>query len=396
MKARNPLFIFSIIFAFVLFPSAEGFAEGSKVYIGLNAEIGHISSTSDDAVKQGMLIAIDEINRAGGVLGGRKLELLTADNRAVPARAIANNKEFIANKDLVAVFCGKFSSAVIESLPLIHESGLPLLDPWAANDKLVDNGYTPNYAFRLSLKDSWAIPVMLGSAEKRGFEKVGLLLLNTSWGRNNLDVIKKYTADNDGIKVTDTQWFNYGDKSFRSQYDSIKKSGAKAIILVAIETEAAHLIKEIAQMPEGEKLPVISHWSVTGGDFPALTGDALQKVDLSFVQTFDLHVNKSERASKILNASRSLFGIKDFSEVKSPCGLAHAYDLTHILARAINAAGSTDRAKIRNALEQVKDYDGLIRHYSQPFSASNHEALAPENVFMARYGKDGLIRRSGQ
>ena len=83
--------------------------------------------------------------------------------------------------------------------------------------------------------------------------------------------------------------------------------------------------------------------------------------------------------------------MKSFTEVKSPCGLAHAYDLTRILAMAVEKAGSTDRKKVRDALERLGRYQGLIRVYDPPFTPTRHEALSPENVFMARYDKKGLI-----
>jgi branched-chain amino acid transport system substrate-binding protein len=153
----------------LLFAAGTARADAGKVYVGLNVEAGHVTSTSDDAIRQGIQIAIEEINRSGGVLGGRKLELIVRDNRAVPARAVAHYRELAGTKDLVAVFCGKFSSAVIESLPLIHEKELVLLSPWASNDMVIKNGYVPNYAFRLSLNDGWAIPAMMGYAKKRGF-----------------------------------------------------------------------------------------------------------------------------------------------------------------------------------------------------------------------------------
>ena len=385
------VYVILLVAAFTMTLSAAGRSSDNKIYIGLNAEFGHITSTSDDAIRQGILIAIDEINRSGGVLEGRKLALITRDNRAVVARSIQNNKELAAMNDLVAVFCGKFSSAVVESLPVIHEHGLILLDPWAANDKVIDNGYKPNYAFRLSLRDSWAIPAMMKYAKKQGFTKLGLILINTSWGRNNLDVIKHYAAGNTDIQITEVRWFNYGDKTLLDKYNAVLKSGAQAVILVAIEAEGAALVKDIAGLPINKRLPVVSHWAIAGGDFPTLTGPALNKVNLAFVQTFDLHTNKSDRARNVLSTARRLFKICQFSEVKSPDGLAHAYDLTHILALAINKAGSTDRKKIRNALEQVTNYDGLIKFYEQPFTASNHEALGPDNLFMARYKSDGTI-----
>ena len=59
--------------------------------------------------------------------------------------------------------------------------------------------------------------------------------------------------------------------------------------------------------------------------------------------------------------------------------------------RAINKAGSADRRKIRDALEQLGPYRGLVRHYERPFSAERHDALSPEQVFMARYDANDIL-----
>ena len=132
-------------------------AEKKPVYIGLDAELGYAGSTSAQAIRMGMLIAMEEVNQAGGVLGGRQLALIERDNKSLPARSLVNLKELAAQPDLVAVFGGRFSPTFLEALPLVHELKLPLLNPWAAADGIVDNGYAPNYVFRLSLRDSWAI-----------------------------------------------------------------------------------------------------------------------------------------------------------------------------------------------------------------------------------------------
>ena len=76
----------------------------------------------------------------------------------------------------------------------------------------------------------------------------------------------------------------------------------------------------------------------------------------------------------------------------SPVGVAHAYDLTHLLAMAIRKAGSTDRRRIRDALEQLGPYDGLLQRYPVPFTPARHDALSARNVFFARYtAADHLI-----
>jgi branched-chain amino acid transport system substrate-binding protein len=188
--------------------AASGWAETKPVRIGFDGEFGHVTSTSAQAIRQGILIAVDEINAKGGVLGGRKLELVERDNRSVPARGIANIRELASDPDLVAVFSGKFSPVVIEQISVVHELGLPLLDPWAAADEIIDNGQTPNFVFRLSLRDGWALAAILAEARKRGLDKVGMMLPNTAWGRSSLKAAEAWTRSNPGLSIVDSAWYN--------------------------------------------------------------------------------------------------------------------------------------------------------------------------------------------
>ena len=116
-------------------------------------------------------------------------------------------------------------------------------------------------------------------------------------------------------------------------------------------------------------------------------------MDLSVIQTYSFIDYSSPAAQRVLAALKARYGIQSAHTLQSPVGVAHAYDLTHLLARAINKAGSTDRRKIRDALERLEPYDGLILHYASPFSATRHDALSPNQVFMARYTEDGSLIR---
>jgi len=71
--------------------------------------------------------------------------------------------------------------------------------------------------------------------------------------------------------------------------------------------------------------------------------------------------------------------------------VAHAYDMLHILARAIDRAGTTDRGAIRDALERLPAHRGLIKTYQPPFTPTRHEALGPDELLMARYRADGVL-----
>lgn len=379
--------LFALAF-FPLFVSAA--AEKPSVKLGLDAEFSLDNSISAQAIELGMKIAIAEINASGGVLGGRSLELVTRDHGSIPARGIKNIREFAQMPDLVAVFGGRFSPVLLEEMSVLKETKTLMLAPWSSADPIIDNDMRPNYMFRLSLRDSLAMPKMLRTAAERGFTKVGLLLTNTGWGRSNSAAADAYAEKNSRPKIIHKAWYNFKDTSLIDKYDSLLKAGAQAIILVANDDEAAILVKEVAALPAEQRIPILSHWGVAGGEFVKQAGPALQQVDFTVIQTFSFFKADPKALEHFFTVAKP-FGLSKPEDVRAPSGVAHAYDLTHLLARAINLAGSTDRAKVREALEKVKNYRGLIKNYTQPFSPTRHEALSPDELMMTRFRKDGVL-----
>lgn len=388
MFTRNAWFV--LLIAAILSPILS-MAAKPPVLIGLDAEFGHKSSTSAQAVRQGMEIAIDEINRAGGVLGGRQLHLVVSDNRSIPAIAVDNLKELAAMPELVGVFGAKFSPVLMEWVPVAHALGLPIFAPWSSADPITDHGHRPSFSFRLSLKDDWAAAILLRFAtQERNARRLGVLLPNTSWGRSNQAAIRA-EASRAGVILVGERWYNWGDKSLIELYQDLRAAGAEAVILVANEVEGSLLLKEIAALPREQRLPIVSHWGVTGGDFEKLAGDALGQVDFAVIQTYSFIGAHTPVAKRVLAILKTRYGIADARDVQSPVGVAHAYDLMHLLARAIDKAGSTDRRKIRDALEHLGPYAGLVRYYRRPFTPNRHDALSPDQAFMARYAADGAL-----
>lgn len=393
MSVRQSLVALVGALATLLGPGPAG-ADGAPVRIGLDAEISHKTSTADDAIRIGILAAIEEINRRGGVLGGRPLVLEVRDNRSVPARGADNLRELADMKDLVAVFTSKFSPVVIEQLPLAHRLQIPLLDPWAAADDITEHGHTPNYVFRLSLRDSWAMEHLLQTAERQRRYRVGLIVPNGAWGRSSLAAVQNFMADHRRMRLSAVAWFNWSDNSFAGILQQMQSAGVQALLLVGNEGEAALLARELAKLPAAQRPPVLSHWGVSGGDYVALAGAAAREIDLQTVQTFSFFDPPSPRGRQLLALLRDKFALAGPDGIPSPSGLAHAYDLTHILAQAIDLAGSTERSQVRNALEQVREVSGLLRTYPRPFAPDRREALDRKALFLARYRADGALVRS--
>jgi branched-chain amino acid transport system substrate-binding protein len=377
--------------AFVLSVSGAA-AGGGPILIGLDAEFGHKTSTSAQSIRQGMEIAIDEINAAGGLLGGRKLELVVRDNRSIPAIGVDNLRELAALPELVGVFGGKFSPVVQEWLPVAHELGIPVFATWSSANSITDHGYKPSWSFRLSLKDAWAAPVMLRHArDVLKVRKVGVLVPNIVWGRSNSASLR-HSAPAAGMEIVGERWYNWGDASLKPQLEELLAAGAEAVILIANEVEGSILVREMASLPVEKRVPIVSHWGITGGMFTELSGPALDKVDIAVVQTYSFVGDDSATARRVLTALKRNYGIDRAESVKGPVGVAHAYDLVHLIAQAIRKAGSTERARVRTALEQLGPHQGLVRRYVRPFTPDNHDALSADQVFMARYAPgDRLI-----
>ena len=369
---------------------ARAAADKPPIVLGIDGEFGLQNSTSAQAIELGVKVAVDELNEAGGLLGGRRFEIVTKDHRSIPARGIRNIEEFAAIPELVAIYGGRFSPVVIEQLPALKQARIPFLAVWSAADVIVDNGSEPNYAFRLSLRDSLAMPFMAEAARKRGVQRVGLLLTNTAWGRSNLAAMQRHGDSHRSPAVVSTAWYNWQEKSLVDRYLKLRDAGAQAILLVANDDEAAVLVREVAALDKASRLPILSHWGITGGQFFKASGEALKEVDFSVVQTFSFFRARKPPLERFMRTAGK-HGIERIEDIVSPVGTAHAYDMTHILAKAITLAKSTDRSAVRDALERVPLHDGLVRHYAPPFTPSRHEALGAAELLMARYRDDGVL-----
>ena len=361
------------------------------MYVGIDAEFGLQQSTSAQAIELGLRAAIADVNEAGGVLGGRPLELISRDNRSIPARSMANLRELASEPDLVAVFGGKFSPVMIEAVPLVQQLQLPLLAVWSSADPIVDHAYRPSYVFRLALRDSLAMPKLLDTAASRNLRRTGLFLANTGWGRSNLAAAQRHVATAERSVITGIAWHNWGERTLVDRYRELVAGGAEIVIAVANDDDGALFVREVARLPQAQRVPLLFHQGITGGSFVSLCGPALQDVDVSVLQTFSFFRVDAQRRERFMATARRLGVNSGFERIEAPAGVAHAYDLLRILALAVDRAGSTSRPAVRSALEEVREYRGLIKHYAPPFTPTRHEALSSRELLIARYRADGVL-----
>lgn len=358
----------------------------NEIVIGLNADMVAGSALSGQAIKRGMELAVGEINQRGGLLD-KKLKIVVRDNSGISTRGRDNMNYFIGMDNVVAVMCGIYSPIALAELDIIHREKMIFLVPWAAATRIVDNGFYPNYVFRVSVRDEYAGPFLIQKALEK-YKKIALLLVNDGWGRGNLKSMSGALSQKK-MEAVSIQWFSWGEKDMTLQLDSIERAGADVIVMVAGATEGASIIKNMAMRPH--RLPIISHWGITGGHFWKAVNRELEKVNLSFLQSFSFFKAETREARSLMEKYFKAYDVDHPGRIFAPVGTAHAYDLVHLLALAIKKAGTTDRPFVRYALERLDDYSGVVKRYSPPFTPGRHDALEQSSFFLCEYDQQGYI-----
>jgi branched-chain amino acid transport system substrate-binding protein len=348
------------------------------------------SSAAGEGIRRGAVLAISEINAQGGLLGGRKLQLMVRDHHGVPARAEAQIPEFAETPNLVALLGGMQGATIIPNLPFMHQRQLILLAPWSATTPVIDHGLAPSYTFRVSARDPLVAEFLVAQAFKRGRSRLGLLLERSPWGRSCEKAMGEALARRKRMPVA-VQWFNWADQDMEPQITALEKAGAQAILLVANAPEASNIVKTIARRAPGKRLPIYAHWGLAGGSLPRLVGSSLSEVELHVFQTFSFLGAQNARSQAFVKAYHQMFGTTRPEDILAPTGTAHAYDAVWLLALAIQKAGTTERPKVRDALEQLGPYKGLIRTYRPAFTPSRHEALDLSDYKLGRFTPEGVL-----
>ncbi|MCC9620421.1 ABC transporter substrate-binding protein [Thalassospira sp. MA62] len=372
-------------------PSGPAHSQDGDIVIGLSAAFGHTTTNAPRAIEMGILTAIDEINEAGGVLGGRNLALTTRDDRSIPDRGVRNFGEFSEMENLVAVFGGNFSPVAAELAKQAESQNIVFLDPWAAANTIVPDPAAGSFVFRLSATDDWALARMVEFSRQSGWKRLSVLIPNNEWGRSSIVSAVTHIRKYPDMKIEKVTWYNLGDPGVGLLYASVVGDDIDAVLMVANDSEGAQIVTQALRFPPSERRPIVSHWGIASGDFPELVGPDLGSIDLNLVTTFSFSNRDDAKARDVFERASKIFNLKSPADIPAQPGFAHAYDLTHVLARAIEQAGSLDPDRIRGELEKVQDYDGLTRTFAQVFSPDRHEALSPEDVVIGRFGTTGMI-----
>mgnify|MGYP000386198772 CR=1 FL=1 len=363
-------------------------------------------SESANAMKMGFLTALSQYENE---LNNIEFNFIEKDHRGNSNRSLLHMKQFLSDPNALFILGGLHSPPYIRYKQFISENEVLLLVPWAAGGPITRHAAPKNWVFRVSVDDTKAgYRIVSFARDQLRCEQPHMLLEQTPWGKSNHTTMRKALGNVNEGAVT---WFSWNTKLNQAKImlRDITATGAQCVLFVGNAVEGKQFVDAMAALPSEQRVPIVSHWGITGGDFFNQVKQHLANdVKLNFIQTC-LAIepeNQSPLAKQASVTATKLFpntftGLENLS---APAGFVHSFDLANIFLTAfanVKPKGNISdiRLSLRNELERIKKpIEGLIKTYQHPFSQWSptqpdaHEALGLENLCMAEYKANGGIR----
>lgn len=340
------------------------------IKIGVSGPFTGGSAAMGVSMRDGVKLATQEINKAGGVLG-RPILLVERDDEAKNELGVQIAQELI-NKESVVATVGFINTGVsLASQRFYQEAEIPVMNNVATGTlvtrQFIGAEHKANYVFRNAANDSIQSAMIADAVKKGGFTKPAIIADATNYGQLGRADLEKALAER-GLKPVAIEKFNIGDTDMTAQALRAREAGADVVLTYAIGPELAQTVNAVVKL--GWKVPVMGSWTLSMASFIDSAGANGEGVMMP--QTF-IQLPTTPKRKAFIEAYQTTYKV---DRIPSPVSAAQGYDSMLLLAAAINQAKSTDGRKIREALENLGGkIEGVVTNYEKPFSATDHEAI---------------------
>ena len=336
----------SVLILIIFMVSMSVYGAAGTVKIGfMGALTGDVAMFGIPTL-EGMKMAVEDVNKAGGV-NGQKMVIVEADNRGDKPEAANIAQKFIS-RDRVAAIVGDPTTGITKVVaPICERNKVVLLSAGAVGTGVVELG---QYIFRNTLLDSVAIPPLVDYfVNDVGYKKFAVVTSDNNDFSVSLTQIFKNALKGKKAQIVADEKIKDGDKDFSAQITNIKAKKPDIIFFSGYYTEGALLMKEARK----QGLNV----NMFGGDglySPTLISLGGKAVEGSMVYVGFFPENPSPETAKFIQA------FKAKHNGKLP-GLfeTQGYDAIMMLAEATKRAKSNDPKKFRDELAKIKDFKGV-------------------------------------
>lgn len=360
-----------------LFAPAQA-AEPIKIGTFL-AVTGPASFLGDPELKT-LQMYVEKLNAEGGVLG-RQVELVHYDSGADPKKAVTFVKRLIGQDRVDAIIGGSASGETLAVMPLMEQAGVPFIS-FAGSKKIVDP--VQKWTFKTPHTDTMACEKIFVDMKAQGLTKIAMISGTGGFGQS-MQAECHGVAPKYGIEVLADETYGPKDTDMTAQLTKIKNTaGVQAVLNPGFGQGPAIVTKNFKQL--GIDVPLYQSHGVASKKFIELAGDAANGVRLPAAALLIAdQLDDSDPQKPVVVAYKNAYEEKFGKGSVSTFG-GHAYDGLMLLVDAIKRAGSTDKAAVRDALEQTKGYMGTAGEVN--FSADDHLGLTLDAFRMLEI-KDG-------
>jgi branched-chain amino acid transport system substrate-binding protein len=339
--AFRSLFLTAIAAAF----AGSALIAEDAIKVGEYASLTGKEATYGQAAHRGTVLAIEEVNASGGVLG-RKLELVAEDNQSKAGESATIAKKLVSRDKVIAVLGEIVSSRSLEAAPICQNAKIPMISPGSSAAELTAKG---NYIFRACFIDPFEGTVMAKFA-KQTLKAQRVAVLSSASSAQSVGLAKyfreRFTAD--GGRVVAEPKYNEGDKDFRAQLTAIKAANVDGIFVPGYYAEAALICKQARDL--GVDVPL---FGIDGWESPQLVEIGGKAVEGCYFVTHFSPANKAPAVAAFARKYQQRWG------VECDTLAALGYDSVMLLVDGLKRAGTTDGPKLRDAIAATKNFKGV-------------------------------------
>jgi branched-chain amino acid transport system substrate-binding protein len=338
-------------------------------------------------IKRGAEIAMDEINAKGGIMG-RKLVLVSRDDEHNPVKTVAQYRELVEREKVVAMIGASNSASMLAVTPIVNDTlKVPVICPATDATAITENDAKKqgkdNYLFRVGMYGTGQANFMVDTMVKKfGHSKVGLLTWTGGWGVTGRGELQRRLKEN-GLSPVADETFDNNDTDMTPQIIKLKNAGAQSILNYALVRENTFVVQTKEKLKNDT--PYVSAWGIAGPAFWRAAGAAAEGVLTSTTVTID-GPQPPERIAFVNEYRR-----RHNQDMDAAVFAVGAYDAVHLFRLVIERDGA-DPKKIRDGLENVPEFKGLVKHFGRAvFTRDRHNAVTEEDMVMTRWTNGKML-----
>lgn len=329
----------------ILALSVPAAAQGDAIKIGVISSLTGSVSTYGQSVRNAVTMAVEDINAAGGI-NGRQISLIILDDKGDGTEAAQAARRLIDRENVALILGPVITPAVMAVAPICQAAGVPMLTPTGTGDQITSVG---DYIFRGAYKDSFQGRVMAQFAiEYLGLKEAAIIYDVANDYSVGLRTAFKTTFEELGGKIVAEESYSTGDTDFSAQLTSLAMRNPEALFIPDYYSTAGPILMQARLMGMDAVMLGVDGWD--SPDLSALAGGFEEGGYI--VNHYSADVD-SPATQDFIARYKEAFG-------QAPDALAAlGYDGTLIVAKALEAAGSTDPEALKNALGTVGDIEGV-------------------------------------